>query len=1159
MTRTSFLAAVLASSLAGSALAAPKLSKDGVVFDSGVAAGATLSYPMINGAKPSAVEVAGSIAKLQYKNGGAAEFSLSEEAVSFWFTAVPSDIKDYKFELQMPISLGAGGARWAIKDKSGAFPQDYGATKLYQGNAGNLALSAADGGAFAFKFPEDYAWVELQDLREWKTTKFSFTAVTPFNRDKKIMVVPFGSDSAKLDAAASKIISEFHAKNNGGSGGSGGGAGGGVAKPAAPVLSSKLTSDGVSISAGQMGAFSISYPKLNLGSDGEKAGPIETRVENDSSAKLKYKNGGEVSVKLSGGKFLFTFDAVPSGLKNFHNEMFIPFNYKDGGAWSTGDKSGAFPPQKVAGGKIYQGHSRKLVVTDVNKTSLAFEYPENTYFELQDNREWNWSIFYARNLVPFNPGIKTYSVNFSLDASSFEQAKLLDKFGQVPRDFPGKIKSDDDFAKLLADDEAYYKTLAEPRKLNRFGGLAGSGAKLGLKKTGFFYVTDLNKGKGKVAANSASAANNSEGIAERWILVDPEGDAFFHLGICAFGPGDDFTNVEGRRDAYTWLPPRDEKWGASWKEYDSNGWWSTRAVSFYIANVIRKYGKFDPTANAARMVDRVRAVGFNSIGAFSGADEKTSAMYREKNFPRVGSSLPYGKVRAVPGVRGVFDPFDADNIASIESNFAKLAKSADDPLIIGYFLENEQGFEDLARAVPALDKTYAAKRELVRQLEAKYGAIAAFNDAWKLDAPDFASLHDRGLPLNTKAAFADMQAYSEIFLEAYYKLIADNFRKHDKNHLLLGNRWQPRTANSEPLCRIAGKYMDIVSINYYASGIDKEFMTRLYNWSGKKPQFWSEFYFTATKESNCGASGHDLPTQRERGLGYRNYIEQGAALGFLVGTEWFTLIDQAATGRFFEGLNGERANTGLFNVSDQPYKAMFAEMRKSHDAIYDVWLDGAAPYAFDDPRFTQKGGATRTASAGRALSPIVIDGTQTGYPLRPPEMIPSSRLVSGREADGLEGAFKAAWDDENLYLLISVKDKTPMQNKQPPASLWNADCVELFIGSEKLDQGGTMLFTDRQLLLGAGESGQFHVPNVSAQPALKTSVTQEADGKGYVLEVAIPWQSLDIAPKENQTLLFDIGIDNSDTGSGRNAQLMWNGTGRNSGDRSAWGRLHLVR
>ena len=233
-------------------------------------------------------------------------------------------------------------------------------------------------------------------------------------------------------------------------------------------------------------------------------------------------------------------------------------------------------------------------------------------------------------------------------------------------------------------------------------------------------------------------------------------------------------------------------------------------------------------------------------------------------------------------------------------------------------------------------------------------------------------------------------------------------------------------------------------------------------------------------------------------------------------------------------------------------------MLAAHLHLYPVWLGGAAPFEFDDPRFNPSAAlAVRSCSAGRATAPIAADGRQDGYPLRPPELIPPSRLVLGRDAGGLEASFKAAWDDEALHVLVSVTDPTPMNNAKSGKRLWDGDCVELFIGAEDPDRHGPMLFADRQILLGASESGPFHAMNAPEQPAIRSAVVPAVGG--YVLEAAIPWTALPgYAPKAGDTLLFDIAIDDASPGSGRRAQLMWNGTERNCSDRSACGRLVLV-
>lgn len=903
------------------------------------------------------------------------------------------------------------------------------------------------------------------------------------------------------------------------------------------AFDTRFDDKGITIHADAMGSFELSYPKIILkGLDEQKAAePIEKKVEGNK-AFLKYNGGIQAQLEKTGQNIAITFRNADNLFK-FRMEMLIPFNFNDGGKWKVGSAEGKFPAEKPSRPHFFQGNADSLQITSDTGLTMSMKLPPFSFQQLQDNREWNWKIFHWLMVSGFNKDNPTSVLTIKsgpLDGSARPQTDSLlkvDKFGQsFAKEFPGKVKSEDELKKDVESDKKYYDSITSFQG-DAFGGFPGSGSKLGLKKTGFFHVEKKN---------------------EKWVLVDPEGNAFFHLGICSFGAGgEDTTYTEGRENIYEWLPQHDGDFATSWHP---DKWWNPKAVSFYKANVIRKYGApFDDAVNTRRLVQRVKKFGFNSVGAFSGG----VPVFKEEKFPYV-SSLPL-YLGEVPGIRGVFDPFDVKNLQKIDEAFSKtLPALADEPLLIGYFLANEQGFEDLPRAVPALNGKHACKLKLVEMLKNKYNKVSAFNSAWAMKSDSFDALTDQGLPVTSQAAFEDMQVFNELFLETYYKAITEAFRKYDVNHMLIGNRWQPGTANSEVLCRVAGKYMDIISVNYYTDGIDAAFMKRIYEWSGKKPQMWSEFYYTSEKESNVG-SRSDLLTQKERGQAYRYYVEGAASLGFVVGVEWFTMIDQAVTGRFFEKINGERANTGLFNVADRPYKDCIAEMVDTHNSIYKVWLDGKPPYIFDNPRFTAKAGnAVRKVQAGRTPGAIKIDCRLEGWPGRPPERIGGDRLVIGRESDGAEAAFKACWDEKNLYLLVNVADSTPMKNDHSGDSLWSADGMEIFIGSENLDQGGAFLFSDRQILVGAGKASQVHFVNMKPQPTVESCVVSSVDGKGYTIEVAIPWVTLSVIPKEGREFLFDLGIDDSPDGKNRKCQLMWNGGARNSSDRGAWGRLQLV-
>jgi hypothetical protein len=188
---------------------------------------------------------------------------------------------------------------------------------------------------------------------------------------------------------------------------------------------------------------------------------------------------------------------------------------------------------------------------------------------------------------------------------------------------------------------------------------------------------------------------------------------------------------------------------------------------------------------------------------------------------------------------------------------------------------------------------------------------------------------------------------------------------------------------------------------------------------------------------------------------------------------------------------------------------------------------------------------------------MAVDGKQDGFPLRPPERISSSRLVMGRDAEGLEASFKGAWDDKNLYLLVSVTDSSPKSNSNRGEWIWDGDGIEIFLGAESVDKGGPMLFSDRQVLVSAS-SGEVFVPKNVKGIKVKACAVARVDGKGHDIEVAIPWKLIEYTPKANDEILFDLAIDDAPAGGKRVRQLMWNGSARNSSDRSAWGRLTLV-
>jgi hypothetical protein len=277
--------------------------------------------------------------------------------------------------------------------------------------------------------------------------------------------------------------------------------------------------------------------------------------------------------------------------------------------------------------------------------------------------------------------------------------------------------------------------------------------------------------------------------------------------------------------------------------------------------------------------------------------------------------------------------------------------------------------------------------------------------------------------------------------------------------------------------------------------------------------------------------------------------------------EWFNLVDASQTGVGFAKYNGENPNAGLFNVADRPYKPMLEEMVKTNYEIYQVAAGERPRYRFDHPRFSTGTGRKNSVTASRVAAPLTIDGQSGDWPGMPAEPVGSDRLVEGKAAGNFSASFRLGWDDQHLYVLADVNDETPMKNTRSGADLWAGDGIELFLGSEGLEKAGQLLFTDRQILISANQEGDGKVYFVNApeQYSCRVAVVPKGGNAGYVLEAAIPWTALAVArPEPNREFAFDLAADDSLDGTRRDKQLMWNGTNKNSSDRSHWGRFRLI-
>jgi hypothetical protein len=727
-----------------------------------------------------------------------------------------------------------------------------------------------------------------------------------------------------------------------------------------------------------------------------------------------------------------------------------------------------------------------------------------------------------------------------------ESDRLIDTYGQwKSADFPDKVTSDEQLQADVAADAEYYGSLTPPER-DIYGGYLDSQAKYGLTATGYFHIEKIK----------LPDATKGGVLTDKFVMVDPIGNLYYSLGLdCMGSPGETFTMVQGREQIYEWIPENSGDYAAAFLGGNS------AYYSPYIANLIKKYqAPYNHTEFYERMVERVKKFGFTSEGGFA---ETPSVEDNTTGFPIMRFEyLPDGyKI----GSTSMFDPYKAGAVEAVDAWLAanKVPDRKNDPQIVGYMFGNELPYHEFNTRVAALKASESAvKGKLVDVLEEKYVTIEALNTAWETTFASFDELRESPFQLNTDIAVADMDEFFKLYIDDFYSMITAGFRKADPNHMIMGDRYLVNVANNPTLRRalseVSGKYLDVVSYNYYTDSADLNRLQEMVDLANK-PIIITEFHY-GIDDQGLGQGMRGAADETEQGNKYRYYVEKVAASGLVVGTHWFEMMDQAATGRWFQGIeNGEAFGVGFFNVADRPHKAFAEEVMKTNYQIYELITGQIAP--IKDPGGSEPP-ANKTTDIKKTKGTIVIDGVKDeAYPTGTTLTVDESRRSLGAQNRGTQATFDLAWDDTNLYVYSHVKDSTPMINTRSGFDIWNGDGMEIFIAGAAVGQEGPMRSKDSQIII-SGQTGEAHFyrngTSLPVQPVVESKVTLDPDGQGYTIEAAIPLEGIFIEdPQAGRVIGFDIGIDDGEA-SGRAAQYLWSGVDGNASARHLWGTATLT-
>nr|WP_294897917.1 hypothetical protein [uncultured Pedobacter sp.] len=403
---------------------------------------------------------------------------------------------------------------------------------------------------------------------------------------------------------------------------------------------------------------------------------------------------------------------------------------------------------------------------------------------------------------------------------------------------------------------------------------------------------DLNSfGSWKVNQQQSTGFFRTQKIKDRWWIIDPEGYPYINKGVAVFRP---FSS--------------DNQEKMMQKKYGSEEQWYQQESAF------------------------LRSQGFNGFGAWSDVDliraskkpmvytviVNTMGSYNASNLKRFGGKY---KTAGWQGYRFdlvmVFDPeFDA----FCDAAFKEVAKYKDDKYLLGYYSDNELPW-----------KTDALDISLKNLAKDEPGYIAA--KKWL----DERKGKDAGLNDITEE---DRYAFSGFYFETYMKKVTAALKKYDPNHMYLGCRFNQQEGNeltNPEIFKVAGKYMDIVSINHYRKWEpDSAQMSNWGKWSGK-PFLITEWYTKGEDsglKNNTGA-GWIVKTQQDRGYFYQNFVLDLLKSKNCVGWHWFTYQDNDPNNLNTDSSNRD-SNKGIVDSDFNRYGPLLNQMKILNTQVYNV-------------------------------------------------------------------------------------------------------------------------------------------------------------------------------------------------------------------------------
>lgn len=488
---------------------------------------------------------------------------------------------------------------------------------------------------------------------------------------------------------------------------------------------------------------------------------------------------------------------------------------------------------------------------------------------------------------------------------------FCDAFGQyVHIDYPGKIHSMEELRASLAAEEEDLAACPGPAAFDKYGGWKNGPT---LEATGHFRTAKHDG---------------------RWWLVDPEGKLFFSWGINGVRIAEELTPVTDRETWFADLPSTDDP---DYKPFfgpcrAAKGDLAGKAMtgfSFGQANMFRRYGP-DWRERANDMAHRrLRSWGMNTLGNWT---DHAVALKRRTPYaisvhynPRTWLGDPKQLFERFP------DAFDPAFEAAVRKRLAQeVGKTAGDPWLLGYFIDNELNWHEarIGQATLGSSPDQPGKIALVDMLKARYSDIARLNESWKTGYTSWQAVLDSREHPDAKRAAADYSAFLRLLAEQYFSTVRAVVKDVAPDNLYLGCRFN--TFGPEP-AQAAARHCDVVSYNFYRR--PNAMKTYRFPTGADVPIVIGEWHFGASDRGHFWGGIVEVENQAQRAQWLKDYLRAALARPDVVGVHWFRYRTQPLTGR---PSNGENGQLGFVDICDIPYPETIAASREVAETMYTL-------------------------------------------------------------------------------------------------------------------------------------------------------------------------------------------------------------------------------